>query len=311
MREKNVALSPFTDVVNPIKRFSEKITKDDVLLSSNLKLLYGTMSPADKDSFVLRIPLDRKTRTILPSFKPFPVSMSCEVLCLRRAEKYGHFNPSAPTTWMDVIDHKIAEGKRIWLAVFDPLPELAMSKYNMTFQKSLYDVLPLSSSKNLSGPAHSFGFSGARDVAATVEVKFNGVEGDYVQYVLNYEDQKKNSVRAVWLEPGLNRKDLLFRTLPLNIRFMSKVSEGRVSIQSVDLGIFKHLRYWVFQSTAAGRFVLKLAEPFLDEKMTPSAELRAIRKLIKIPAHPHLPIFYTINPKQPGPTFPHYSAEKS
>lgn len=195
--------------------------------------------------------------------------------------------------------------------MFDPLPELAMSKYNMKFQKSLYDVRLLSSSKNLSGFDHIFGFPGARDIVATMEIRFNGTEGGYVQYFLNQGGRGCKSVRAVWLEPGLNKIELMLRTLPKSIHFMSRKEQGEVSLISVELGFFKYRKYRVFQSTAAGCFILKLIEPFIDEKLLPSAELMATRNLIKSPAHPHLPFFYLVSPKKPGPTLHRYPLGKS
>lgn len=113
MRTKPMTISNFTEMATPFRRFSENITKDDVLFTSNPALLYGAMSPADKKPYVVRIPFDRKTKKMLPSFRPLPSSLRCEGMCLGRDTSYGHFNPSAPTTWMDVIDQKISEGKRI------------------------------------------------------------------------------------------------------------------------------------------------------------------------------------------------------
>lgn len=49
------------------------------------------------------------------------------------------------------------------------------------------------------------------------------------------------------------------------------------------------------------RFILKLAEPFLEEKLTPESELTATRNLLKSPVNAYLPFFYTIEPEHPGP----------
>jgi hypothetical protein len=310
-RVKPLILDNFTDVSRPKTNLAEGLARYDMIFTTH-PMRFMAFLPFPKNSPVMvRIPVDVKTKRILPSFtrftSSFGLSSGSDIAkysdkCEDRQSQYGFDLPCEPDTWERRLDREVTKRRRIWLGVFKPFPERVMSRYAMTFQKAFYEMSTIVSEVKISGNSITFTDPGTIDIVATVTVNSRAAAGRYLQYSWFAEEAGESKTRTVFVRPGDNTVDILFRVLPRGVRFLNLDDDSPdISIRTVKLAGFKRGKIEVLQSTLLGRLVLRLASPFSDWDSSEAANSLAAQKLLKVPAHPHLPLIYLINPKHPGP----------